>query len=114
MENKTGKLYTDDTPRYEHKLKYPSLKNEGRSASDICIQLKTRHFVTCPINDNGFVCVEEECFGCECYDHTNSTDATVHCNGIFGVWHPDRLLQRKDEIIADWIKCVAERVVPHD
>ena len=100
MENKTGSLFTDDTPRYEHRPKYFN-RPDGNDPSAICIQLKTRHFVTCPANDTGFVCVEDVCYGCECYDVINSTEHTIHCNGIYDEWEQQHLHISKNKIIKD-------------
>jgi hypothetical protein len=109
MENKTGLLFTDDTPRHFHKFKYPHYI-DGNNPETICIQLKARHFVTCPVNDTGFVCVEDShgCYGCECYDVVNSTEHSIHCNGIFGNWDQKRLHINKNEIIKNWIESEGE------
>ncbi len=103
MENKTGQIFTDNTPRYDSK---PRLFT--RTPDEICIQLKARHYVTCPANDLGFVSVEDDCMGCGCYDCTNSTEHTIHCSGIMGKWDRERLHQRKDKIIEAWIESDGE------
>lgn len=103
MENKTGMLFTDDTPRYDHHSESLRDLNEN-DPSAVCIQLKARHFVTCPVNDTGFVCVEDECYGCECFDVLNSTENVIHCNGIYGKWDRQHLHINKNKIIKKWIE----------
>lgn len=107
MENKTGDLFTDDTPRYEHHSKYLHTP-DGNDPSAICIQLKARHFVTCPYNDAGFVCVEEECYGCECFDVVNSKDHVIHCNGIYGKWDQQHLHVNKNEILKNAMELIGD------
>ena len=106
MRNNTGMLITDDTPRYTPTKRFGA-RTKGDPA-DICIQLKARHFVTCPANDTEFVCVEDDCYGCGCYDCINSTEHTVHCNGIFSKWDQDHLHLCKEKIIADWVKSAGD------
>lgn len=106
MENKTGLLLTDDTPRYEHLPRYSTSKKND--PDDICIQLKARHFVTCPSNDAGFVCVEDDCMGCQCYDGIHSTEHTILCNAILNRWDKQRLHVNKNKIVRDWIESEGE------
>ncbi len=107
MENKTGLLFTDDTPRYDYHSKYFRNSDE-KDPSIICIQLAAKHFVTCPTNDNGFTCVEDDCYGCECYDVVNSTEHSIHCNGIFDRWDQHHLHVNKNKIIEKWIESEGE------
>jgi len=99
MRNKTGELLTDDTPRYSS---ININRKGGYTPEDICIQLKAKHFVTCPVADNEYMCVEDDCYCCECFDVINSTEHTIHCNGIFSEYEQKWVNRLKEKTIRDW------------
>lgn len=101
MRNKLGELYTDDTPRFTAPMKWSIPKNKPE---DVAIQLKARHFVTCPCNDTDYVCVEDDCHGCGFFDVVNSTEHTIHCTGIFGEYDQKQLHHHKNRILKCGLK----------